>query len=228
MDPLYEVARWVHILIGILAFASLWTAAFARKGGRLHRRAGTVYVWTMAVVLVTAAVLMLATYLRGQWAGAVFLAYLLTITGTALWMGKRTLRFKGDVVGYTGGPFVAVGLLNIAAALGAVAVGVVVKQYFIAGISVIGFLIGFGMIVMRRNPPDHPRTWLKEHIGGMTGAGIATHIAFASTGLRQLFPEADTSVITIWPWLAPLVIGFLAASVAEKRYVTREAPLPRP
>jgi len=228
MDLLHEVARWTHIAICVLAFASLWTAAFARKGGRLHRRAGTVYVWTMTVVLVTAAVLTLTTFLRGQWVGAVFLAYLLTITGTSLWMGKRTLRFKGDVVGYTHGLFLPVGVLNIVAALGAVIVGIMVKQYFIAGISVIGFLIGFGMFAMQRKPPDHPRTWLKEHIGGMTGAGIATHIAFASIGLRQLIPQADTSVITLWPWLAPLVIGFVAAEIAERRYVKRGEPLPKP
>lgn len=227
MDLLYETARWVHVAIGMLAFASLWTAAFARKGAQLHRRAGTVYVWTMTVVLATAGVLAITTFLRGNWVGGVFLVYLLTITGTSLWMGKRTLRFKGNVAGYTHGLFLPVGVLNILAALGAVTVGIVMKQYFIAGISLIGFLIGFGMFAMNRRPPDHPRTWLKEHIGGMIGAGMATHIAFASIGLRQLFPEANTSVVTLWPWLGPLVIGFVAGNIAEKRYVKRDTPLPR-
>jgi hypothetical protein len=118
-----------------------------------------------------------------------------------------------------------VGVLNIAAACGAVAIGLIAEQYFIAGISVIGFLIGFGAIGQWRKPPEHPRFWLKEHIGGMIGAGIATHIAFASIGLRQLFPEMDTSVISIWPWLAPVIIGFVAAGLAEKRYVDGGAPL---
>jgi hypothetical protein len=35
----------------------------------------------------------------------------------------------------------------------------------------------------------------------------------------------DTSVISIWPWLAPVIIGFVAAGLAEKRYVDRGAPL---
>jgi hypothetical protein len=227
MDLLNEAARWAHALIGILAFASLWTAAFARKDGRLHRRAGAVYVFTLTLVLATAGILTAIAFLRGNWVGGVFLVYLITITGTSLWMGKRTLRFKGNVQGYTRGAFQAVGALNILAALGAVTVGILVKQHFIAAISVIGFLIGFGMFAMRRNPPDHPRTWLKEHIGGMIGAGIATHIAFASIALRQLFPDADTSVVTLWPWLAPLVIGFVAGHFAEKRYVDQEAPLPQ-
>lgn len=226
MDMLHEVARWSHIGIGTLAFASLWTAAFARKGGFVHRRAGMIYVWAMSFVLLTAGALTWTTFSRGQWMGAVFLAYLLTITATALWMGKRALRFKGNARGYTRGLFLPVGVLNIVAATGAVAVGVMVQEWFIAGISIIGFMIGFGMIAMRRNPPDHPRFWLKEHFGGMIGSGIAAHVAFASIGLRQLFPNMDTSVVTIWPWALPLAVGFLSGALAEWYYVKRGAPLP--
>lgn len=57
-----------------------------------------------------------------------------------------------------------------------------------------------------------PATWDRDESPGaassgeaMTGSGsgmpptvcIASHIAFASFGLRQLFPDADTSVLTI-------------------------------
>ncbi|MBY0562926.1 MAG: hypothetical protein K2P58_01970 [Hyphomonadaceae bacterium] len=223
MDTLHEIARWAHVGVGALAFASLWTAGFSRKGGLLHRRAGATYVWTMVLVLATAAVLTLTTLSRGQWMGAVFLAYLLTITATALWMGRRALDFKGDALGYTRGLFLPVGVLNIIAALGAIGVGLVAQQPFIAGVSIVGLLIGFGAIGMWRKPPDHPRFWLKEHFGGMIGAGIATHVAFASIGLRQLFPEADTSVITIWPWLGPLIVGFSASALAEHRYIKHNA-----
>lgn len=226
MDTLHEIARWSHIAIGTLAFASLWTAGFARKGSPVHRRAGRIYVTTMTLVLATAAILMANTFLNGHWMGGVFLVYLLTITATALWMGKRALRFKGNAVGYSSGAMPFVGALNILAAGGAVTIGIMADEMFIAGISAIGFLIGFGAIMMWRKPPDHPRFWLKEHIGGMIGAGIATHIAFASIGLRQLFPEADTSVITIWPWAAPLIIGFAASAYFENRYVKRGSALP--
>lgn len=226
METLHEVARWLHVGIGLGAFASLWTAAFARKGGQLHRRAGTVYVWTMTIVLATAGVLTLTTLLRGNWMGAVVLTYLFTITGTSLWMGRRALRFKGNAPGYTRGLFLPVGVFNILSAAGVAAVGVMAREYFLAGISAIGFLIGLGSIAMSRRPPDHPRWWLKEHIGGMLGAGIATHIAFASIGLRQLFPQADTSVVTIWPWAVPLVVGMVAGALAERRYVKGGAPLP--
>jgi len=222
----HEIARWSHIGVGTLAFASLWTAAFTRKGGKLHRAAGRVYLWTMVIVLTTAAVLTLTTLARGHWIGAVFLFYLLTITATSLWMGKRTLNFKGNARGYTRGPFLAVGMLNMLAAAGAMAVGLIAEQYFIAGVSIIGFLFGFGAIGIWRKPPEHPRFWLKEHIGGMVGAGIATHVAFASVGLRQLFPDLDATVITIWPWLVPIVGGFVLAGLAERRYVDRGAPLP--
>ena len=63
MDMLHEVARWSHIGVGTLAFASLWTAAFTRKGGFVHRRAGTTYVWTMTFVLLSAGVWLKYRYL---------------------------------------------------------------------------------------------------------------------------------------------------------------------
>lgn len=226
MDMLHEIARWAHIGIGTLAFASLWTAGFARKGGYVHRRAGRIYLLTMTLVLASAGVLTMFAFLEGQWMGGIFLVYLLTITGTALWMGRRALRFKGDARGYTRGAMPLVGIANTLAAAGAVAVGIMADELFIAGISVIGFLIGIGILTMWRKPPDHPRFWLKEHIGGMIGAGIATHIAFASIGLRSLFPGADVSVVTIWPWAAPLIIGFAASAYFENRYVKRGAALP--
>ena len=34
MDTLHEIMRWTHIGVGTMAFASLWTAGFTRKGGR--------------------------------------------------------------------------------------------------------------------------------------------------------------------------------------------------
>lgn len=226
MDMLHEIARWAHIGIGTLAFASLWTAGFARKGGYVHRRAGRIYLLTMTLVLASAGVLTMFAFLEGQWMGGIFLLYLLVITGTALWLGRRALRYKTNATGYASGAMPLVGVLNILAAGGAVAVGIMADQMFIAGISAIGFLIGIGALTMWRKPPDHPRFWLKEHIGGMIGAGIATHVAFASIGLRQLFPEAETHVLTVWPWAAPLIIGFAASAYFENRYVKRGAALP--
>jgi len=224
---LHEVVRWSHIGVGIIAFASLWTAGFSRKGGKLHRGAGVIFVWTMVVVLMTAVVLTWTTFARGQWEGAVVLFYLLTITATALWMGRRALNFKGDARGYARGLYLLpLGILNLVGACGVVGVGLLAGQTFIVGISVIGFLMGFGVIAMWRKPPDHPRFWLKEHIGGMIGAGIAAHVAFASVGMRQLFPELDAGVVSTFPMVVPVVVGLVAAGLAERRYVQRGAPLP--
>lgn len=69
MDTLHEIMRWTHIGVGTMAFASLWTAGFTRKGGRAHRAAGVVYVWTMTIVLLTAFGLTALAASRGQWIG---------------------------------------------------------------------------------------------------------------------------------------------------------------
>lgn len=221
METLHDVTRWLHIGVGAIAFASLWIAGFARKGGPVHRKAGTIYVWTMTIVLVTAAALTITTLLRGSWLTAIFLIYLLTITGSALWTGVRALKFKANARGYAGGIFASIGALNIIAAAAAMYAGFYAKDVFVGAIALIGIVIGFDMIRKWRKPPDHPQYWLKEHFGGMIGAGIAAHIAFATIGVRYLFPGASTPAITIAPWLAPLIIGLAAAALAERRYLPR-------
>ena len=50
----------LHVGAGALSLASGTVAAFARKGGRLHRRAGTVFVVSMLVMATLAAYLAIA------------------------------------------------------------------------------------------------------------------------------------------------------------------------
>jgi uncharacterized membrane protein len=68
-----------HIGAGTIALFSGLTAAFARKGGKLHRRAGTVFFVSMLVMAAFA--LYLAAVIPGQTAnlfGATFVIYLVT------------------------------------------------------------------------------------------------------------------------------------------------------
>jgi uncharacterized membrane protein len=53
---------WIHIVAGLLALASGATALFATKGGRLHRRAGMVFV--VAMLVMTSSAVLMAAFLR--------------------------------------------------------------------------------------------------------------------------------------------------------------------
>ena len=68
----------------------------------------------------------------------------------------------------------------------------------------------------------------------MLGAGIATHVAFLSIGMRPLWQwlQSRTSVppqlIELFPWAAPLLVAMLVGYRLNRRYggqhVARSAP----
>jgi len=79
LHGLTTLAFILHVSAGALALVSGVVAIFARKGGRLHRRAGTVFFASMLVMATFAAYLAVA--MPGQLVNlfiAVFTAYLLT------------------------------------------------------------------------------------------------------------------------------------------------------
>jgi len=83
----------LHIGGGMIALAAGSIAAFAAKGGVLHRRAGTVFVVAMLVMAVFAIVL--ATLLPGQLINVFIGIFTLYLVGTA-WL---TVRRKGGEAG---------------------------------------------------------------------------------------------------------------------------------
>ena len=46
---LHEIARALHIVGGTVGLATFWLPLVTRKGGRLHRRVGWIYVMAMLV-----------------------------------------------------------------------------------------------------------------------------------------------------------------------------------
>src|SRR5271156_2768291 len=108
MANLFQWLRWMHVGAGSLALILFWIPAIARKGGRVHVRAGWFYVACMTVVVVTALAMSglaftiplsvrritrplspaeLSDFLLAQRISATFLAYLAGLTLAAGWQG---------------------------------------------------------------------------------------------------------------------------------------------
>ena len=49
----YDTIVLIHLATGSVALATFWLAAFARKGGPLHRTVGKVFLLAMLAVIVT-------------------------------------------------------------------------------------------------------------------------------------------------------------------------------
>ena len=80
----------------MVALVSFWIAALAAKGGDLHRRSRKVYLLALIGVMTLSSLMVAGRALQGDPGAAVFLAFLISLVGTASWLMWFSIRFKHD------------------------------------------------------------------------------------------------------------------------------------
>lgn len=214
---IYEVSAKLHFAAGVVALLSFWGAAFVRKGSVGHVWVGRAYLSAMATLLVLAVPLVVTRLADGRPSGA-FLAYLLLITATSCWTAWRAIRDRRDFARYAGWPLRVLGALNLLGGLSMLAYGIALGQALFIGFALIGVFAGTDILRMHRRPPLDARWWMREHLNGMTGNAIATHIAFLSIGLPKLLPGLSGPVLTNLAWFGPLGVAFFVRWLILRRW----------
>jgi hypothetical protein len=212
-----EFSVLLHGAAGSVALFAFWGAALLRKGSSAHVRVGQAYLAAM-VALMIAAVPLVATRIAAGQASGFFLAYLLLITATAVWTSWRSIRDKRDRARYTGWPLRTLGALNLGAGLSMLAYGVYLGQALFIAFSLIGVFSGRSLLTMHRTAAVDARWWMREHLNGMTGNAIATHISFLSIGLPRLLPDLSGPVLQNLAWFGPLVVAFSVRALIMRRW----------
>ena len=184
------LAYVVHVVGGAVGLVSGTVAAFARKGGRLHRVAGTTFFVSMLVMAAFAA--WLAIVVPGQTSnllGAILTFYLVA-TGWLTVRRKQRAVGRPEKLALAASLCIGVGLggLSIAAAAGAVP-GVkgplLFATYMVTAIAVVA-AIGDARLVLRGGIAGPART--ARHLWRML---TALFFAFGSgfgNGLARLLP----------------------------------------
>jgi hypothetical protein len=229
METLYPILVSVHSLAGAVSLLTFWLAAFARKGGPLHRGSGKVYLVAMLGICVTALPMAATFFLRGQNGIATFLVYLVVITGTSMWLGWRAIRRKRDQAAYRDRRYAVVGALNVLSAAVVLSVGLKIGNPLLIGFSAVGALVGAGMLRRLRSPIDAGNWWLQEHYGAMLGCGTATHVAFFAIGLKGVLAALGlqmTGNLQLVPWAVPVLVSFIAGVLLDRRYARKPATKP--
>lgn len=229
---LYDLLLGLHITTGTVALIGFWAAGLSRKGSPFHRRVGRVYLTAMLVVVGTALPMAIMHLAAGRTAVGVFLAYLVVITATAMWLSWRAIQLKRSAMGFYSRAYAAVGALNLVSGLAVFALGVAIGHPLLMGFSWVGILLGTGMLrsfrSTRRTMPTG-NWWLREHYGAMLGNGVATHIAFLSIGMRPVLQAFDSPLAHMLPWVLPLLVAGGASVWLDRRYGRpRVAPVATP
>ena len=217
---LYDTLVLVHLAAGTLALVTYWGAAAARKGGPLHRRIGQGYLLAMVVVLLTAVAMSVAFVQRGLHGIAVFLVYLVVITGTACWQAWRAVRNKRDRGAFYGRNYRILAWLNLLSGVATLAAGVALGNTLLMVFCWIGIVAGLLGLRELRQPvrANDLRWWMREHVQANLGNGVATHIAFFSIGLDRLLAPLGIQAPQLFPWLAPVVVAVAAGIWLDRKY----------
>jgi hypothetical protein len=230
----------LHIAAGAPGLAGFWLPIAARKGSRLHRLAGRVFVWLMLAAASLAALMAMMTLawpvethpklaghaefgsphvIRGIFGW--MMLYLAILTINLAVYGRACILYRHDHARHRAPLSMALQGLLIAASLNCAVQGLIIGQTMMVGISFVGFATaGTNLWFMLRARPG-PLEWLTEHIKAIVGTGISVYTAFFAFGAVRFVPQLALSPLL---WAIPLIIG-LALILWHQRTVT--APLRR-
>jgi len=198
-EQVFNSILWLHIISGGLALLSGPIAMINQDGGKLHRKAGIIYFYSMMVIFVSSIIL---SIVRENWflfMVGIFSFYLVSTGYRAL---KLKMLHRGQKAAKIDWIILVMSLL---AGLGLVIMGLWLITAKDNSFGVVPMVFGFVMLSGVKQdykrftiPPTQKNHWLMKHISGMMGGYIATLTAF-------LVQNVNTNPSFI-AWLAPTVI----------------------
>jgi uncharacterized membrane protein len=207
----------VHMTAAAVACVSMLVPVIARKGGSVHRRAGWIYVWSMAAVAVTA--LLLCARLMTQTDGALrmkgyFLIYIAVLVLCGVFAGMRVLRAKHRTRAHRNPWDLSAAATLVLAGVAIAAYGFWVGQTLFVALALIGIVNGTNQLFYWLRPPTHAMHWWFEHMEIMLGSCVGTLIAlFVFVG-----PHLGASPTMLGIWIGPIVLCFPGIYLWKKHY----------
>ena len=214
MTLIAQYLLWLHIGIGGLALVIGAGALLSRKGGRIHRKLGRLFIWLMGAVVGSAAVLLFFRFNP-------FLAGLTVFSGYMAFSGVRVLHRKRPDAGQccTALDWLAsVAAIFCASGLALVVCLKLVPQSPAVILSTAGGTLLYASYDLWRfaKPlawPFSPHLWVYEHILKMLGAFTSVVAAFSGSVLTLFQPP--------WRQLWPTLV-FTPISIAMVIYFSRK------
>jgi uncharacterized membrane protein len=219
----FELLIAAHIITGAPGLAGFWLPIAARKGSRIHRLSGQVFVGLMLATASFAAMMATLTILepiathpklashellghpeiiRGIFGW--MMLYLAILTINLAWYGRACILNRADHPRHRSPLNIALQVALTIAALNCAVQGALIGQWMMIGISTIGFAtVGTNLWFMFTRRP-RPVYALREHVKGLIGTGISVYTAFLAFGAVRFVPE-----LALHPglWAIPLVTG---------------------
>jgi uncharacterized membrane protein len=187
---------YIHAPLGGVALLAGAIALMAIKGSSLHKKAGKVFFFAMLISAITALVISILPNHKSYFLFSIglFSSYFLISGLRSLKYKQNTFDLKTDrIIAYL---ILITGLMMVLYPL--IFEGKINIVLTVFG--VVGLVFGIRDILLFKNIKRLRESWLKLHLGKMTGGYIAAVSAFFV--VNQILPG-------IWNWFVPGLIGGL-------------------
>jgi uncharacterized membrane protein len=225
MTLVFRIVLGVHISAGVVALLVFWLPLVAKKGGRLHRRVGWVYVaaaGTVAVTGIASCVRLMTDGGPGRFRAGVFLAYVGVLAGASALLGVRALRTKGRTAASRNPVDLAPPLLLVAGGIALAAFGLHHGRVLFVLFAALGTALGAGQLRFWLRPPVRKGEWLLMHMTGMGTSCITTVTAFAVVNA----PRLGMRTFDLPLWAAPIAVLGIGLTLWRRSYAKRLAEPP--
>lgn len=242
MRELHTLTIYLHMLAGGIALFSFWLPVWARKGGNLHKRWGSVYASSMYAVaasaLVACAIRLLsplsllpdeassptfdvAEFIQHSRVMGLFLGLLALLVFANVKHGVAAIRVRDNRAQLR----TPVHLLSIFAllAIGLIGLytGLAHHSLLLKIFSPLAILNSVTMLRYLFKSTLQKNEWWIEHLNNLLGAGIATHTAVVVVGSAKIIAQLIPANLQVLPWTLPGVVGAIAATLVARHYRKR-------
>ncbi len=216
-----SIVRIVHIALGIVGFLVVPVPLLARKGSKLHRSFGHLYVWTMAALAATSLPLSARGFFfddATRRANALFLFFVALLASDGAWMGIRALHAQRRGPSSVSALDLAMPALLLAGSLGLGVLALVRGSVLHGFFALLGSMLATSQLRHWRRPARTRADAIVAHIGGMGVSCITTLTAFLVTNARHVF---HLGVFNVFVWITPAVLGGVAIGVTQRAWRAR-------
>lgn len=215
----YQSIIGVHSFIGFFALLSFWVAAFAKKGGKIHRLAGKFYLASMVVILASIIPMIISKWQTGDLPFCVLLGFLFTIAFTASLITWQSIQKKNSAERYFGISIKISSAVLFCYGLVILGLGIVTGTFLQFVFSSVGLVLG-GSVWLSFWKKERPKKWfLAQHMNGVAVNFAATHGSFFRFGLASFLPISDSPELNTMAQTSMIVLALVLRLLLARTYL---------
>ncbi|MGP4041011.1 DUF2306 domain-containing protein [Gracilibacillus sp. D59] len=203
---IFDLFRISHIIAGFLALLVFWIPIVVRKGGKIHRKVGWVYTYSMAIVAVSAFYMGFYRIFYdplGDKAFSWFLVYIAILSAATAWYGIRVLKFKKRKYAHRQIGDLAFSFSLVLSSVFISVYGIYIGSPLLSYFPGVGLFVGGSQLYYWLRKPKINGHWYIEHLIGMLACSISTITAFIVFGAPRLM---NIESVSIFLWFAPTIV----------------------